>query len=100
MNPGSPVNWYVQGPSLILALLSYLLLARLALDLAFGARGDNVAFRALRWLTNPVVRAVGAITPKVVPGALVTGCAVLWIFVARIALVQVAAAMAMRRMMG
>jgi hypothetical protein len=100
MNPGSPVNWYVQGPSLILALLSYLLLARLALDLAFGARGDNVAFRALRWLTNPVVRAVGAITPKVVPGALVTGCAVLWVFAARIALVQVAAAMAMRRMMG
>ena len=100
MNPNAPVNWYVQGPSLALAALSYLLIARLALDLAFGARGDNVAFRALRWLTNPIVRAVGAITPRVVPGALVTGCAVLWILAARIALVQVAAAMTMRRMMG
>jgi hypothetical protein len=100
MNPSSPVNWYVEAPSLVLALISYLLLARLALDLAFGARGDNVAFRALRWLTEPVVRAVGVITPRVVPRALVTGCAVLWIFAARIALVQVAAAMAMRRMMG
>jgi hypothetical protein len=36
----------------------------------------------------------------VVPGVLVTGCAVLWILAARIALVQVAAAMTMRRMMG
>ena len=73
---------------------------RFVLDLAFGARGDNVVFRALRWVTNPFVWAVGAITPRVVPGALVTGCAVLWVFAARVVLVQVAAAMAMRRMMG
>lgn len=100
MNPNAPVNWYVQGPSLVLAVLSYCLIARLALDLAFGARGDNVAFRTLRWLTNPIVRAVGAITPRVVPGALVTGCAVLWIFAVRIALPQIATAIALRRMMG
>ena len=37
MNPNAPVNWYVQGPSIVLAALSYLLIARLALDLAFGA---------------------------------------------------------------
>jgi hypothetical protein len=46
------------------------------------------------------VRAVGAITPGAVPGRLLSGCALVWIFAARIALVQVAAAMAMRRMMG
>ena len=100
MNPNAPINWYVQGPSLVLAALTYLLIARLALDLAFGARGDNLVFRVLRWLTNPIVRAVGTITPRVVPGALVAGCAVLWILAARITLVQVAAAMTMRRMMG
>jgi hypothetical protein len=100
MNPSSPVNWYVQAPSLILAAGSYLLIARFVLDLAFGVLGDNAAFRALRWLTDPLVWAVGAITPKVVRGALVTGCAVVWIFAARVALVQVAAAIAMRRMMG
>ena len=100
MNPSSPVNWYVQGPSLVLAALSYLLIARLILDLIVGARGDNVVFRALRWVTDPIVRAIGTITPRVVPGALVAGCALVWIFAARIALVQVAAAMAMRRMMG
>ena len=100
MNPSSPVNWYVQGPGMILAALSYVLIARLLLDLTFGLLGDNVILRALRSLTNPVVRAVGAITPRVVPGPLVTGCAIVWIFAARISLVQVAAAMSMRRMMG
>ena len=100
MNPSSPVNWYVQGPSLVLAVLSYLLIARLILDLTVGTRGDNVVFRALRWVTDPIVRAIGTITPRVVPGALVAGCALVWVFAARIALVQVAAAMAMRRMMG
>ena len=100
MNPSSAVNWYVQGPNLVLAVLSYLLIARLLLDLTFGALGDNAVFRALRWVTNPMVWAVGAVTPRVVPGALVTLCAVVWIIAARIALVQVAAAMVMRRMMG
>jgi hypothetical protein len=100
MNPTSPVNWYVQGPSLVLAVASYCLIARLLLNLTFGVLGDNVVFRALRSVTNPIVGAVGAITPRVVPAPLVTCCAVLWIFAARIALVQVAAAMAMRRMMG
>jgi len=93
-------SWYVQAPSLILAVLSYLLIARLVLDLVFGSRGDNFAFRALRRVTNPFVRLIGAITPRVVPGALVTACAVVWIFAARIALIQVVAAMSMRRMLG
>jgi uncharacterized membrane protein len=100
MIPSSPVDWYVEGPSLVLRILSYILIARLCLDLTFGALGNNVVFRALRWLTDPVVSAVGVITPRVVPSPLVTGCAVLWIFAVRIALVQVAAAMAMRRAMG
>jgi hypothetical protein len=77
-------SWYVQAPGLILAAISYLLIARLALDLVFGNR----------------VRLVGAITPRVVPGVLVTACAVVWIFAARIALIQVLAAMSMRRMLG
>jgi uncharacterized protein YggT (Ycf19 family) len=98
MSIASP--WYVQAPSLILAVLSYLLIARLVLDLVFGSRGDNFAFRVLRRVTNPFVRLVGAITPRVVPGALVVACAVVWIFAARIALIQVVAAMSMRRMLG
>jgi len=100
MRPSAPVFWLIEGAGLALAMLSYVLIARLALDLTFGALGNNVAFRLLRRVTNPVVRAVGVITPRVVPPALVTGCALLWIFAARIALVQVGAAIALRRMMG
>ena len=100
MNPSSPVNWYVQGPSLALAVFSYLLIARLLLDLSFGALGNNVVFRALRSITNPVVSAIGSITPRIVPGPLVTGFAIVWILAARVLLVQVAAAMVMRRMLG
>jgi hypothetical protein len=100
MPPSAPVLWLMEGGSLALAVLSYVLIVRLALDLTFGALGNNVAFRALRRVTDPVVRAVGVITPRVVPPPLVTACALLWIFAARIALVQVGAAIALRRMMG
>jgi uncharacterized membrane protein len=100
MNPSPPSLWYVDGANLALALLSYLLILRLALDLTFGALGDNAVFRALCGVTEPVVRAVGIITPRVVPGPLIAACALLWIFAVRIALVQVGAAMAMRRFMG
>jgi uncharacterized protein YggT (Ycf19 family) len=93
-------SWYMQAPGMVLAAISYLLIARLVLDLVFGSRGDNLVFRALRWVTSPFVRIVGAITPRVVPGALVTAGAVVWVFAARIALVQVLAAMSMRRLLG
>jgi hypothetical protein len=100
MNPSSPVNWYVQGPSLVLAAAIYLLIARLVLDLAFGFLGNNILFRALRSITNPIVSVIGSITPRIVPAPLLTGAAIVWLLAARVLLVQVAAAMAMRRMMG
>jgi uncharacterized membrane protein len=100
MPPSSPVLWSIEAGSLALAVLSYVLIARLALDLTLGALGTNLAFRALRWVSDPVVRGVGLITPRVVPPPLVTGCALLWIFAARIALVQIGAAIALRRTMG
>ena len=90
----------MQIVALALAVLSYLLLARLAIDFVIERGSSNVLVRALRWITSPFVRAAGALTPRIVPDVLVTGLAVVWIFAARVALVQVAAAMAMRRMMG
>jgi uncharacterized protein YggT (Ycf19 family) len=100
MNPSAAPNWYIDTASLVLAALSYLLIVRVLLDLTLGAFGDNGLFRALRRITDPVVGVVGAITPRIVPGALVSSCALLWILAARIVLVQVGAAMSMRRMMG
>ena len=90
-------DWQVFIPSLILALLTYLLLARLVLELVFGAGSPARVVRALVSVTNPVVRAVGAITPRAVPGALLTACAIFWLLTARIALAQLAALMAMLR---
>jgi hypothetical protein len=93
-------NWQLQIPSRILALLMYLLLARQVLELVFGTDSQRSIVRVLVLATNPVVRAVGAITPRVVPGALLTGCAIFWVLTARIAVAQLAALMAMRRYMG
>jgi hypothetical protein len=88
-------DWQVQIPTAILALLTYLLLVRLVLELLFGAGSRAKAVRAVVLVTNPVVRAVGTITPRVVPDALLTACAIFWIVTARIVLVQFTALMAM-----
>ncbi|HZT47534.1 MAG TPA: hypothetical protein VFA64_06140 [Hyphomicrobiaceae bacterium] len=100
MSPTTPVNWYLEVPSLALAALTYLLIARLVLDVAFGTGGRNLVFRALRAVTSPFVGLVGAITPRVVPAVLVTASTLVWVLAARIVLVQAGAAMAIRRMMG
>ena len=93
-------HWYVQAPTLILAALSYVLIARFLLEIAWRGKGDNIVLRVLRGTTGPIVRPVAAITPRLVPATLVIGCAVVWIFALRIVLVQILAIMAMRRMLG
>jgi hypothetical protein len=92
--------WYAQLPGILLAVLSYLLMVRFAWELVAGGRGDNIVVRVLRSVTNLAVRPVAAITPRLLPAALVTGCAVIWVYAARIMLVQVMAALAMRRTLG
>jgi uncharacterized protein YggT (Ycf19 family) len=87
--------WYFQGPSLLLAAFVYLLVARLALWPLVGA--GTPVMRVLAALTNPVVKAVSAITPRVVPSALVVVFAIMWLLSARILLHQVFLA---RRMFG
>jgi hypothetical protein len=88
-------NWQVRIPTGILALLTYLLLVRLVLEVLLGAGSRAKVVRALLAVTNPLVRAVGTITPRVVSGVLLTACAIFWLLTARIALVQLAALMAM-----
>jgi hypothetical protein len=88
-------DWYLHLPSLALALFIYLLLGRLILSPLLGA--DNAVMRALAAVTDPVVKTVGAITPRVVPSSLVIVFAVMWLLSARILLHQAAMA---RRMFG
>lgn len=87
--------WYFYGPSLLLAALIYLLLARLVLSLLL--KEENAVMRVLAAITNPVVRTVGAITPRVVPFSLVVVFAIMWLLSARILLHQ---AFLARRMFG
>lgn len=87
--------WYFQGPSLLLAAFIYLLLARLVLSPLLGS--DTLVMRLLGAVTDPVVKAVGAVTPRVVPSALVLVFAIMWLLSARILLHQ---AFLARRMFG
>jgi YggT family protein len=80
------VHWYFHVPNLILAALIYLLLGRLIVALVFGAASDNVLFRLFDIATRPVLKVVGAITPRIVPGAFVIVFAIMWLIAARIAL--------------
>jgi len=89
-------HWYFRVPDLVLAALVYLLLARLVLSLILDRA--NVAMRTLAAVTGPVVTAVGAITPRIVPPALVLLFAIVWLLAARIVLFQVAMAIGMRAM--
>src|SRR5262249_9473972 len=87
--------WYLQLPSWLLAALIYLLIGRLVLSAVL--RADNPLVRVLAVLTNPVAKALAAITPRVVPPALVLVFAIMWLLSARILLHQVFLA---RRMLG
>jgi hypothetical protein len=100
MNPNAPVNWYVQGADWVLTATAYMLIVRFLLDLTFGRLGDNAIFRALKGITQPLVRAVGAITPRGGPGPRGTACARLWVFTARNPLGPVATAKTKWRMIG
>jgi len=87
--------WYFLLPSWLLAALIYLLFGRLIL--AAALRVDNPLMRVLAVLTNPVVKPVAAITPRVVPLPLVMMFAIMWLLSARIILHQ---AFLARRMFG
>jgi YggT family protein len=90
-------HWPYRIPDLILAVLVYALLARLVLSWLLD--GGNLAMRAVSALTDPVVGAVGIVTPRLVPPRLAMVAAILWLLAARLLLHQVAMAMTLRRMM-
>ena len=95
LNANFIAYWYLYLPSLVLAVLMYLLVGRLVLSSFL--RAENAAMRVLAAVTDPVIRTVGAITPRVVPSALVIVFAIMWLLSARILLHQ---ALIARRMFG
>jgi uncharacterized protein YggT (Ycf19 family) len=79
-------HWYFHVPNLIMVALIYALIGRCILSLIFGLDSDRVVVRVFNRVTDPVVSAVGAITPRIVPTGLLIVFAVVWLFVARVAL--------------
>jgi hypothetical protein len=79
-------HWYYHVPDLVLALLTYLVIARLAVSLLLGRRSEAVLLRALAVATAPVLVPVGALTPRMVPAPLVAVFALAWLLALRLML--------------
>jgi YggT family protein len=79
-------HWYFHVPNLLMAAMIYSLIARYVLELIFARQPDAVMLHVFRTVTNPVVSAVRAITPAIVPGGVVIIFAVVWLFALRIVL--------------
>jgi hypothetical protein len=87
-------HWYFHVPNLALAALMYTLAGRYILSLFLDQ--DRVIVRVFNTVTDPVLAVVGAITPRVVPSGIVLIFAIIWLFVARIALFFVLAIFGVR----
>ena len=98
--PNFLAYWYYHIPDLILAALILLLLARLILALIWRADSDKLMVRVLERVTDPVLKGVAAITPRVVPQGLVIVFAVVWLVTARLALFIAVTARGVRLTLG
>jgi hypothetical protein len=87
-------HWYFHLPNLALAALMYTLAGRYILSLFLDQ--DRVIVRVFNTVTDPVLAVVGAITPRIVPSGIVLIFAMVWLFVARIALFLVLAIFGIR----
>ena len=85
--------WYFHIPNFVLAALVYTLLGRFVLGFFVPADWDNYIWRAFTRLTDPVLLAVGYVTPAVVPHRVIVLFSVLWLTLARVALALILAAM-------
>jgi uncharacterized protein YggT (Ycf19 family) len=102
MMPGASyfAHWYYHVPNLILLALIWLLIGRLVLSLVLGPGRGNPILRLLEAVTGPVLKVVGAITPRLVPAGLVIVFAIAWLLAARVALFVAVSARGVRLSMG
>jgi hypothetical protein len=76
-------HWYFHLPNLVMAALIYSLIGRYLLELFFAWKPDAVILKVFRQVTQPVVGAVRAVTPLVVPDGLVVILAIVWLMALR-----------------
>lgn len=86
MSGGPLAQWQFQVPNAILIAAVYLMIVRCLLSLVVAADGDNFVWRLVRSVTDPVVRPIGFVTPRIIPTGLLPVLAIAWLLGARILL--------------
>ncbi len=76
--------WYFHIPNYLLALMTYLFIGRFALAALVPGEWDNYIWRNFCKVTDPVLRMIDFITPRIVPGAFVVLLAAFWMLLLRI----------------
>jgi hypothetical protein len=93
-------HWYYHVPDLILLALICLLFVRLVLVLIRLGESRVLPVRILDRVTGPVLKLVGAVTPRAVPPAFVIVFAVVWLVALRLALFFAVTARGIRLALG
>lgn len=78
--------WYFHLPNFVLAALMYTLLGRAILGLMVDPASTNYIWRFFCRVTDPVVAAVGTVTPKATAPVVVWLFGVVWLFWLRVLL--------------
>ena len=88
MNLSSSIltHWYFHLPNFILAALMYTLLGRAILALFVHPDSPNYIWRFFCLITDPVVAAVAAVTPKAAAPVVIWLFGLVWLFWLRVGL--------------
>jgi YggT family protein len=76
-------HWYFHVPNLLLAAMIYTLIARYVLALFFKPDSQMVIWRTFATITDPILHAVRAVTPRVVQDGLIPVAAIVWLMALR-----------------
>jgi uncharacterized protein YggT (Ycf19 family) len=98
--PNFIAHWYYHVPDLILLALICLLVVRLFLLLVRLEESRALPARVLGRVTGPILRVVGAMTPRMMPPAFVIVFAVVWLVALRLALFVAVTARGVRLALG
>ena len=90
-------QWYFHLPNFLLAALGYTLLARLLLGLVVGDGSPNFVQRFFVMVTDPAVRALARVTPRIVDLPFLVALAFVWTILLRLALLTGLAAAGLLR---
>ena len=89
-------HWYFHLPNMLMAAAFYTLIGRAIMAMLFRLSPDRVLMRAFAVVTDPILRGVALVTPRVVPPGLVLVFALVWLLLLRMVLFLTAVAFGMR----